>query len=221
MPVDEVNTTISFRLPAELHDELARIADASGTTKHQLARTLIVRALDAGQPHGDLSAESDLDETFRTLIGSLGELRLALGSWCPVQSFRRSRPIVIAKKFADGCSIASSLPLLKPNEKVTVAGEPIQSWSRLGRLPSPLRSGRRRASWTMDGQGSSRARACGRGHSDRIPKPSRRSVSRWLSCHRRPRLHSQGLRPHARLGSYALTSESPSASSKHYFQMLG
>ena len=52
------NTTVSFRLTPALHDELLKQAEAARTTKHQLARTLVVRALSSGEqasPTADLS----------------------------------------------------------------------------------------------------------------------------------------------------------------------
>jgi hypothetical protein len=79
MPVDDTNTTISFRLPAALHDEVIRLADASGVTKHQLARTLIVRALESADRSTSDTDLSGVDDAFELIQATLVDLRVALG----------------------------------------------------------------------------------------------------------------------------------------------
>ncbi len=79
MPAEESNTTVSFRLPQDRHDEIVRLAAEAGITKHQLARTLVVRALDSGEggdPIVDLSA---FEEAFKSVFGEFRDLRIALG----------------------------------------------------------------------------------------------------------------------------------------------
>jgi len=76
---DDDNTTVSFRLlPPALHEELLRRAEAAGTTKHQLARTLVARALSSGEP----ASGSDLfgiEDAFQAIQLNLVDLRMALG----------------------------------------------------------------------------------------------------------------------------------------------
>lgn len=79
MAADELNTTISFRLPPAEHAELMRLAEAAGTTKHQFARTLVVQGLSVG---GHEQGQTDLpriEDGFGALQHNLGEFRVALG----------------------------------------------------------------------------------------------------------------------------------------------
>lgn len=81
MPTDDAtNTTVSFRLPPSVHDELVRVAEASSTTKHQLARTLLVRALEAnGKADEWVDVSAGFDQAFQELQSSIADLRLAFG----------------------------------------------------------------------------------------------------------------------------------------------
>lgn len=79
MATDESNTTISFRLPQAEHDKLARQADEAGITKHQLARTLLVKVL-LGEATEDSAVDLPaLEEAFLTMNTNFTDLRMALG----------------------------------------------------------------------------------------------------------------------------------------------
>ena len=79
MTADDKNTTVTFRLPAELHDVLVRQAIDAGTSKHLLARMLVMRTLtdpdiaETGVHHVDI-ADSNA-QINANIIG----LRYALG----------------------------------------------------------------------------------------------------------------------------------------------
>ena len=79
MPIEEANTTISFRLPPALHEEVVRLADASGVTKHQLARTLLVRALESDETQDSIAELSGIEDAFHGLQASVLDVRLAIG----------------------------------------------------------------------------------------------------------------------------------------------
>lgn len=79
MATDESNTTISFRLPQAEHDKLARQADEAGITKHQLARTLLVKVL-LGEVTEDSAVDLPaLEDAFVTMNTNFTDLRMALG----------------------------------------------------------------------------------------------------------------------------------------------
>lgn len=79
MPIDDTNTTISFRLPPAFHDEIVQLAEASGVTKHQLARTLIVRALESKERSVTDTDLSTVEDAFQSLQATLADFRVALG----------------------------------------------------------------------------------------------------------------------------------------------
>ena len=98
MSADDANTTISFRLPTALHDEVVRLAEASGITKHQLARTLIVRALESGERP---SSEIDLFRCRRCVRNPsriAGRFSSGVRSWHWAQSCKTSLQRVTKKK---------------------------------------------------------------------------------------------------------------------------
>jgi len=81
MAQDATNTTVTFRLPDELHEQLLRRAEASELNKHKMARQLVIDALSESKTEVE-PAELDVDgvqDAFESVHDSLADLRTALG----------------------------------------------------------------------------------------------------------------------------------------------
>lgn len=83
MASEEQNTTVSFRLPEAAHTALLRNAETAGTTKHQLARTLLIVALNRTEPAREQTAAApdleSIEEACQAVQTNLTDLRMALG----------------------------------------------------------------------------------------------------------------------------------------------
>jgi hypothetical protein len=65
--MENENTSITFRLPPELHEQVVQQAKLAGVSKHAFARTLVVRAMDTGEQRDMAAAIGAFEDAMNAL----------------------------------------------------------------------------------------------------------------------------------------------------------